>query len=134
MAQARRKNWDGGSMSGMERAERFVRFGSVLTVVVLLWLMQGGEGLVATPTPASGFLLHLLFFFFLSGACLLGWTRNPLAICSGLLLLALIAEGGQMLFPSREFSYYDMAGNVAGVIVGWIFFITLRRFSRTIGL
>lgn len=133
MAYLRRRSWVGATMSGIERVERLVRIGSVVTVLLLLWLMQGGEKLIATPTPASGLLVHMLFFFFFTGACLLGWTRNARMIALGLLGIAVIAEAGQMMFPNREFSYYDLAGNIVGVCLGCLFFITLRRFSRTIG-
>ncbi len=133
MAHLNRRNWVGATMSGIERVERWVRIGSVITVLFLLWLMQGGDNLISTPTPASGLLIHMLFFFFFTGACLLGWTRNARLIALGLLGIAVLVEVGQMLFPNRDFSSYDLVGNLLGVCLGCLFFVTLRRFSRTIG-
>lgn len=132
MAHLRRRNWIGATMSGIERVERGVRIGAGVTVIALLWLMQGGEELVSTPTPASGLLVHMLFFFFFTGACLLGWKGKARLIAIVLFGIAVLAEAGQMVFPNRDFSYYDLTGNVIGVLLGCLFFITLRRFSRRI--
>lgn len=119
-------------MSGLEIVERVMRFGSGLALVLMFWLMQGGEQFIITPTPISGFLVHLLGFFFLAGACLVGWADRANQIVPGLVVLAIILEAGQIVFPDRMFSLFDMSGNVIGVLLGWVFFKTLRQYSRTI--
>ena len=119
-------------MTRIEIIERFVRIAAVVSALVLGWLCLGGESWFAVNTPISGFLVHLVMFFFMAAVACVGWADSASRIIFGAFVLALVLEVVQLVLPGRTFSVFALAGNLAGVGLAWIFFRVLLNFKRTI--
>jgi len=119
-------------MSGIEVIERIVRVVAVLTFLALAWVCLGGESWFAVSTPISSFLMHLVIFFFLSAVSFVGWVDQATRMVILMVALAVILEVVQIALPGRNFSILDLAGNLIGVGVAWIFYRVLLNFKRTI--
>lgn len=119
-------------MSGIQLIERIVRIVAVLTFLILTWVCLGGESWFAVSTPFASFLMHLVIFFFLAAISFVGWVDMAPRMVIFMIALAVVLEIVQILLPGRNFSTMDLAGNMIGVALAWIFFRVLLNFKRTI--
>ncbi|SLN59124.1 VanZ like family protein [Roseovarius albus] len=117
---------------GIETIERIVRIAAIVVFLALAWLCLGGETLLVAPTPISGFLAHMLMFFFLGAASCLGWVETAPRMVVVVLILAVAFELVQVVLPGRSFSLLDLAGNLIGVALAWVFYKVMLKFKRTI--
>lgn len=117
---------------GIEAIERIVRVMAIVTFVVLAWMCLGGETLFAASTPISGFLVHLVMFFFLGSVSFVGWAEAASRVAVVMVVLAVGFEIIQLGLPGRVFSTLDLAGNLIGAGLAWVFFRLLLSFKRTI--
>jgi len=116
----------------IETIERVVRVMAIFIFLVLAWMCLGGETLFVAPTPVSSFLVHLVMFFFLGSVSYIGWVEAASRVAAALVVLAMAFEVAQVGLPGRTFSTLDLAGNLVGVGLAWIFFKALLNFKRTI--
>ena len=116
-------------MTRTEAVERIIRVAAIATFLVIAWLCLGGESWFAVQTPIAGFLVHLIIFFFLAAVAYVGWANMASKIALGMLVLAVVI---QIVLPGRTFSTLDLAGNLIGVGLAWVFFRVLLNFNRTI--
>ena len=84
-------------------------------------------------------LAHTVVFCILCFFMIIGFTkqhtyptikRNPIKfslIFSG--AYASILEFGQALIPARDANLYDLAYNILGVILGYLIFVVIYKFS-----
>lgn len=119
-------------MTGIEVIERIVRIAAVLTFIVLAWLCLGGENFFVRPIPISSFLIHLVMFFFFAAVSYVGWVDAASRVAIAMVILAVVLEVAQVVLPGRTFSTLDLAGNLIGVGLAWVFFRVLLNFKRTI--
>ena len=119
-------------MTRTEAVERIIRVAAIATFLVIAWLCLGGESWFAVQTPIAGFLVHLIIFFFLAAVAYVGWASMASKIALGMLVLAVVLEVIQIVLPGRTFSTIDLAGNLIGVGLAWVFFRVLLNFNRTI--
>lgn len=117
---------------GIEIIERIVRVTAVVVFLALTWMCLGGETLFAAPTPISSFLVHLVLFFFLGSVSYVGWVEAASRVGVVMVVLAVVFEVAQVVLPGRTFSMLDLAGNLIGVGLAWVFFKVLLNFKRTI--
>ena len=116
----------------IEIIERVVRVIAIVMFLVLAWICLGGETLLVAPTPASSSLAHLVIFFFLGSVSYVGWAESASRVAIVMVVLATVFEVAQMALPGRTFSALDLAGNLIGVGLAWVFFRVLLNFKRTI--
>lgn len=116
----------------IETIERVVRVVAILTFLALAWMCLGGETLLAASTPIYSFLVHLVMFFFLGSVSFLGWVEAASRVAIVMVALAVVFEMAQVVLPGRVFSMLDLAGNLIGVGLAWIFFRVLLSFKRTV--
>jgi VanZ family protein len=109
-----------------------VRILAVLIFLILAWMCLGGETLVVVPSPVTGFLVHLVLFFFLGSAGYIGWVEAASRVSAVMVVLAIVFEVAQLVLPGRTFALLDLAGNLIGVGVAWIFYRVVLNFRRTI--
>ncbi|WP_282154058.1 VanZ family protein [Ruegeria atlantica] len=118
----------------IEVIERVVRVAAIVVFLALVWVCLGGETLIVAPTPIASFLVHLVIFFFLGVVSHLGWVEAAPRVAVLTITLAVVLEVGQLGLPGRTFSMLDLAGNLIGVALAWVFFRVLLNFKRTIRL
>ncbi len=118
----------------IEFIESVVRVFTIVVFLALVWVCLGGETVLVAPTPISSFLVHLVAFFFLGSACHLGWVEAAARVAVLMVILAVALEVVQIALPGRTFSVLDLAGNLIGVGLAWVFFRVLLNFKRTIRL
>lgn len=119
-------------MARIDVVERIVRIAAVVTFLILAWLCLGGENVFVSPIPISIFLVHLVMFFFLAVVSFVGWVDAAPKLALAMLILAVVLEVIQVVLPGRTFSALDLAGNLIGVGLAWVFFRVLLNFKRTI--
>lgn len=116
----------------IEIVERIIRILAVVVFAALAWVCLGGDSLLAAPTPISSFLLHLVAFFFLAAVSYVGWADAALKLTFVMVGLAIVLEVVQIMLPGRNFTMLDLAANLIGVGLAWVFFKVLLNFKRTI--
>jgi len=119
-------------MARIEFVERIVRIAAIMMFVILAWLCLGGENFFVKPIPISSFLAHLVMFLFFAVVSFAGWADAASRLAVIMVLLAVGLEVVQVFLPDRTFSMLDLAGNLIGVGLAWIFFKVLLNFKRTI--
>ena len=122
----------GVPIMAIEVIERIVRVVAVVMFLALAWLCLGGDTLVAAPTPIASALVHLVMFFFLGAVSYVGWAEAILRVALVMVALAVAFEIIQVVLPGRVFSLLDLAGNLIGVGLAWVFYKVLVSFKRTI--
>lgn len=108
-------------------------------VILLLILMPGQQMPLIGDLFSFDKLAHLGVFSILSLLMIIGFSKqytcpklkqNPIRyalIISS--TYASILELGQSIIPDRYADFYDMAFNLSGVLIGYIIFLLIYKFS-----
>lgn len=119
-------------MARIEIIERIIRVAAVVMFVVLTWVCLGGDSLLTVQTPIASFLVHLVVFFFLAAVAYVGWVEAASRVVIFMVVLAVVLEVVQIMLSGRNFTLLDLAGNLIGVGLAWVFFKMLLNFKRAI--
>lgn len=71
-------------------------------------------------------------FFFFAVVSFVGWVDFAPRLAVIMVGLAVVLEVVQIVLAGRTFSTLDLAGNLIGVGIAWVFFKVLLNFKRTI--
>ena len=77
---------------------------------------------------------HCVAYGWLGLLSVMGFATRRSAVTAGLamIVLGVLLEIGQLAVPHRSFSYWDMAANAIGVVMGILAFIRYKTVERQI--